>query len=240
MPSRVFLLFLLASRRQRREEGGQQGKCTESYSDIPKPNPLSLHANDQLNLPLAPLLMITRPSADISRTTTTAAGRRGRRRHLPQPRCHTTPTPTSPNKPLDNSSASSNSTCWAAGGRRGGGTAVGRGPGRARVVGRVHRVGLGAAVGGDAVWQSGGVLAGDEDAADHEVELDWVQDAVAVVGHLGDRGEGLGLVVVFGKAVDGAIEELVAEEGGHDVSTWVWWESVQRIVLAYLWSMRDG
>lgn len=54
---------------------------------------------------------------------------------------------------------------------------------------------LGAAVGGDAVGQGGGVLAGDEDAPDHEVELDGVEDAVAVVGLLGDRGEGQGLLV---------------------------------------------
>lgn len=118
---------------------------------------------------------------------------------------------------------------------------MGRAPGRARMVGRVHRVGLGAAVGGDAVWQGRGVLAGDEDAADHQVELDGVQDAVAVVGHLGDRGEGLGLGlgVVVGRDIDGAIEEQVAWE----VTTSVFGSGVrggQCVVLAYLWSMRDG
>lgn len=66
-------------------------------------------------------------------------------------------------------------------------------------------LGLGAAVGGDAVGQGGGVLAGDEDAPDHEVELDWVEDAVAVVGLLGDCGEGLLVLLlgVAGTAVDG-------------------------------------
>lgn len=57
------------------------------------------------------------------------------------------------------------------------------------------------AVGGDAVRQGGGVLAGDEDAADHEVELDWVEDAVAVVSLLGDCGEGLGFLLGGGVAV---------------------------------------
>lgn len=62
-----------------------------------------------------------------------------------------------------------------------------------------HRgLALGTAVGGDAVRQGGGVLAGDEDAADHEVELDGVEDAVAVVGLLGDCGEGLGFLLLGG------------------------------------------
>lgn len=58
------------------------------------------------------------------------------------------------------------------------------------------RLDLGAAVGGYPVGQGGGVLAGDEDAPDHEVELDGVEDAVAVVGLLRDCGKGLGLLVV--------------------------------------------
>lgn len=58
-----------------------------------------------------------------------------------------------------------------------------------------------AAVGGDAVRQGGGVLAGDEDAADHEVELDGIEDAVAVVGLLGDCGEGLGFLLGGGGVV---------------------------------------
>lgn len=64
---------------------------------------------------------------------------------------------------------------------------------------------FGAAVGGDPVGQGGGVLAGDEDAPDHEVELDGVEDAVAVVGLLGDCGERLGLLVVgvAGAAIGG-------------------------------------
>lgn len=44
--------------------------------------------------------------------------------------------------------------------------------------------------------QGGGVLAGDEDAPDHEVELDGVEDAVAIVGLLGDRGKRLWLFSV--------------------------------------------
>lgn len=74
------------------------------------------------------------------------------------------------------------------------------------MVARVQGVELGATVGGDAAGQGGGVLARDEDAADHQVELDRVEDAVAVVGHLGDGGQRLGLGLLVGGVVGGAIE----------------------------------
>lgn len=78
----------------------------------------------------------------------------------------------------------------------------------------MQRAGLGAAVGGDAAGQGGGVLAGDEDAADHQVELDGVEDAVAVVGLLGDWGEGecLGLLVLMVDVVVGAVGGAIGDE----------------------------
>lgn len=60
----------------------------------------------------------------------------------------------------------------------------------------MYGIELGTAVGGDSAGQGSGVLPGDEDAADHQVELDRVEDAVAVVGLLSDCGERLGLLLV--------------------------------------------
>ena len=61
---------------------------------------------------------------------------------------------------------------------------------------------IGTTVGGDSVRQGGGILAGDEESPDHQVELDRVENAVAVVGLLGYGGEPLGLLLLV-VGVDG-------------------------------------
>ena len=75
-------------------------------------------------------------------------------------------------------------------------SACGVRPGQPLVVTAMHRIEIRTTVGGDSGRQGGGVLPGDEDASDHQVELDGVEDAVAVVGLLGDCGERTGLRVV--------------------------------------------
>lgn len=100
-------------------------------------------------------------------------------------------------------------------------------------------LGLGAPVAGDAVGQSSGVLAGDEDAPDHEVELDGVEDAVSVVGLLGDCGKGLGLLVVAVVACT-TIGGRTACRTARVICEYRWFVTTHWVMMAYLMAMMAG
>lgn len=60
----------------------------------------------------------------------------------------------------------------------------------------VYYSSLGTDLGGNTVRQSGSLLAADEDAPGHQVELDWVEEAISIIGLLSNCGDRLWLLLV--------------------------------------------